>query len=910
MSWIHGAAARLRLLVGWRAAESRDAREIRFHIEMETERLVRESGLPPEEARRRALVAFGGVEKHREQLRDGRGAAWLGGVLLDLKLGLRMLVKYPGLTLVGVLGMSVAVTIGALAFTAVAAVTGTALPFDEGERVVTIQNFDIKKNDEGRSTHLHDMAVWREGLRTVDAISAYRTVDRNIVVAGRAPTTVRVAEMTASGFRLSRTAPALGRYLIDEDEKPGAPNVAVIGYDQWQAMFAGRADIVGSTLHIGTVIHTLVGVMPEGYAFPINNQLWTPLRLNPTDYPPGEAPSIDVFARLAQGATLGAAKRELAQIGQRLSATYPASHASIQPQVFSYTRRFLDNPGTAWLLHLAQVAVSLLLVVIGTNVAVLVYARTASRAGEMAVRTALGASRRRIVSQLFAEALVLSSAAAVVGLIVARFVFQRVEALVRQSADDQIPYWMRLEVTPATMLYVAGLAVLAAVIIGVIPGLKFTRDGIALSLKQHAGGSSMRLGGSWTALLVTQVAVSVAALPVTMSGGAHWVGLMLLDRGTLVTESLVMATPLFDGEGSATTNRNYSDTVRLASYTLRVDELIRRLEAEPGGFEIVRMSSPPGAESGFRFDIAQAASSPASDTSATRVGENAVIQHVGAGFFSALGITRIAGRDFVDADYLSPIPSLIVNRSFVTHFLGGGNALGRRLRRASAPPGGRRTNAETVPGPWGEIVGVVEDFPTALKPELVAPKLYAPLPAAGLYPVTLGVRARTFTGVSTADRIREAGMAVDPSIRFRSTHTLASLLRESVKVERLGMLGLLLVTLSVVLLSAAGIYALMSFTVARQRREIGIRVALGASPRRVLSGVLSRATRQVGIGVLIGSVGTGFVFKLAGDSAGAGEMALLVLQFAGMMAIVGLLATIGPARRALRVPPTEVMRAE
>ncbi len=163
MSWIHGAAARLRLLVARRAAESRDAREIAFHIEMETERLVRETGLTQQEARRRALVAFGGVEKHREQLRDGRGAAWLGGLSLDLKLGVRMLVKYPGLTLVGVLGMSVAVTIGALAFTAVSAVTNPALPFDEGNRVVTIQNFDTKKNNEHLSRLINRSFSHQEG---------------------------------------------------------------------------------------------------------------------------------------------------------------------------------------------------------------------------------------------------------------------------------------------------------------------------------------------------------------------------------------------------------------------------------------------------------------------------------------------------------------------------------------------------------------------------------------------------------------------------------------------------------------------------------------------------------------------------------------------------------------------------
>src|SRR5688572_14483868 len=245
MRWLHAARARARLLFARRAAESRMDEEIRFHLEMETARLAREERLAPEEARRRALVAFGGVERHREEMRDGRGLAWLGGLALDLRLGLRMLAKYPGLTLVGVLGMAVAVAIGAVSFGILYSLIGTTLPLDEGERIVAIQNIDARASVEGDATHLHDLAVWREALPAVGELGAYRTVDRNLITPEGPSEPVRVAEMTASGFRIARVPPLLGRYFNDEDERRGAPPVVVIGHGVWQGRFAGAPDVVG-----------------------------------------------------------------------------------------------------------------------------------------------------------------------------------------------------------------------------------------------------------------------------------------------------------------------------------------------------------------------------------------------------------------------------------------------------------------------------------------------------------------------------------------------------------------------------------------------------------------------------------------------------------------------------------------
>src|SRR5688500_10628504 len=431
----------------------------------------------------------------------------LGAISLDLKLGIRMLAKYPGLAFVGVLGISVAVVIGALAFTAAALFDSSALPLDEGERVVAIQNFDLRRDTREFAPHVHDLAIFRETLRAVEDIAGYRVVGRNLITADAGPGAVSVAEVNASVFRLARVSPMRGRYRTDDDEREAAPPVAVIAYDTWQQRLGGRADVIGTTVQIGALRHTVVGVMPSGFAFPVNNQLWVPLRLDRSPYEHGDGPTINVVARLAPGASHADVHAQLATLGQRLGVEYPNAHEHIRPRALPYHRVLVDLHPQVF--HLARVVVALLLVVIATNVAVRVYARTARRASELAVRTALGPQRRSVVMQLFSEALVLSGAAAVVGMAITHFIFERINTLVEQYAGDQFPNWMRLDLTTGVVVRISALAIVSAVIIGVLPALKATRYRLFENLKHLSGNSSMRLGRTWTALLVAQVAVSV-----------------------------------------------------------------------------------------------------------------------------------------------------------------------------------------------------------------------------------------------------------------------------------------------------------------------------------------------------------------------------------------------------------------
>jgi hypothetical protein len=262
----------------------------------------------------------------------------------------------------------------------------------------------------------------------------------------------------------------------------------------------------------------------------------------------------------------------------------------------------------------------------------------------------------------------------------------------------------------------------------------------------------------------------------------------------------------------------------------------------------------------------------------------------------------LSGRSFRPADFGPTTTSVVVNRAFVERFLKGQVAIGRRIR-----PTADTTKAAEG---WWEIVGIVEDFRTPDGESAIRSRVYLPMPRSGTYPMTLVVRAHGLTPPEISERIRKAVVAVDPAMRLPPIRTLEQELIEKGKLEGLGILGLWLLTLSVVLLSAAGIYALMSFTVARRRREIGIRSALGAPRARILSGVLSRAMLQIGVGILIGTIGTGILWPLSGDSVTAAELSAKLLGIAALMVTIGFLASLGPASRALRVDPTEVLRAD
>jgi putative ABC transport system permease protein len=351
------------------------------------------------------LNAVGTGLGERQRQRRGQGPVFSS---LDFTLAWRMLLRYPGLSLVSVLGMSVGIAIAAGAFTIVSMMMGTTLPLPEGDRLVSLVNWDASTNERELRV-LSDLEAWRDA-KSIEDFSVSRNVQRNLIVGGRPPEDVMVAEISASAFRAARVGASRGRTLLPQDEHAGAPDAIVIGHDEWVRRFGADPDIVGQSVRLGRTAYTIVGVMPEGFGFPTYHSFWIPWRLDAAAHGPRSGPSINVSGRLAPGATLESAQAELTAISRRLAAASPATHEHLRPLVMAYAHAFseIDDPEDALAVYAIEIAIVLLLVLICVNVAILVYARTATRQGEIAVRVALGASRRRIVAQLFVEALMLA----------------------------------------------------------------------------------------------------------------------------------------------------------------------------------------------------------------------------------------------------------------------------------------------------------------------------------------------------------------------------------------------------------------------------------------------------------------------------------------------------------------------
>jgi putative ABC transport system permease protein len=536
--------------------------------------------------------------------------------------------------------------------------------------------------------------TWREELRSVEHVAAATMGIRSLVTGDAPARPVRAAEMTASAFRVARVPPLIGRYLLPEDEHEAAPRVVVIGYELWQSHFEGDPAVVGRTVLVGGVPHDVVGVMPPGFAMPRQQELWTALRADPVSTRAARVRSCTCSVGWRRASRAERAQAELTVLGQRAAAAFPETHAHLRPLVLPYTYPLdgIEDREDLWNAAAMQLMLSLLLIAIAVNVAVLVYARTAVRQGEIAVRTALGASRRRIIAQLFIEALVLSSVGAALGLVLAHTALEQFQALM--AALGESAFWVDYGLQPRSVLFAAALAVLSACIVGIVPALKATGRRVQSDLR-GLGGASVRLGRGWTALIVVQVGVVVTVLPIALGIGYRDIR-MAAVRPTFaahefLTADLAVAMPLHPGMDGAAHRR--AAAARLAD---RLSELERRLEAEPAVAGVTFEGYPvPG---GARVELENVSADAVSAT------HDAQLTGVAPDYFEVLDVPLMAGRGLTAADATiagdtarAPGGGVVVNEAFVRQLLDGGDALGRRLRFVPprrAAPGARSTRRQ------------------------------------------------------------------------------------------------------------------------------------------------------------------------------------------------------------------------
>ncbi|HYC52565.1 MAG TPA: ABC transporter permease [Gemmatimonadaceae bacterium] len=898
MSWFEGSRARLRLLFGRRATESRMDKEFRFHIEMETERLVREQKLDRDEARRRALVAFGGVEQHKEALREGRGTSWFNGLSLDLKLGFRMLAKYPGLTIIGGVAMAFGIWFGAVAIEMLGIVLTPKLPLPDANRIVEVGIWDVKANQpEGKA--LHDFQLWRSSVRSVTDLGAHRDLTVNVVGADSAAHPVTAAEITASAFRIAPDRPLHGRVLTESDERAGAPPVAVVGFALWRDRLGADPGIIGRSVRIGSGHATVVGVMPEGFGFPVAHELWMPFRANGADVAPRTGPSINVFGKLAPGVSLETAQAELASIGRRLAAESPVTHAQLQPRIRAYATPETPSADETAMTVVIYGFIIALLVVVCSTVALLLFARAASRESEILVRSALGATRGRLVTQLFAEALVLGGVAVVVALTAAQFALANWGRAYLEANYDQLPFWYEFNLSPTTVLIACGLAVLGAAIAGIIPARKITR-GLGTQLKVGtAGGGGVKFGGLWTAVIVAQVALTVALPAVVMLLRSETKRVESYDMGFAEEQYLAVNVAIDDTSEARNATR--------ARFSALLENFRQRLEAEPGVVGVTFVDELPGEyHDVIRVEL----------TSLGEKGTHLVsTASIDPSYFEVLQQPPKAGRGFSTTDLRPDSRVVVVDDAFVDSVLKGRNPIGQRIRIGTR----KQFDSAATDIPLYEVVGLVTEL--GLSPSAMPqrwPGLYFPVVPGSRGALQMIVHARG-DPLSIAPRVRELATAVDPTLRIGTLQRMDQSMDASVWFNRLWTRMMIGLTAIALLLSLSGIYAVLSYTVARRTREIGVRVALGAGARRVITSIFRHPMTQVTGGVIAGVVLIILASAVASkttqfEGTGVGVLTLVdyvvLVAYAILMLGVCALACIVPTRRALRVQPTEALRAE
>jgi predicted permease len=583
-----------------------------------------------------------------------------------------------------------------------------------------------------------------------------------------------------------------------------------------------------------------------------------------------------------------------------------------------YTDLFVGHEDN-WQAYLVEFVFLTLLLVLGSNVATMVFARTVTREHEIAMRFALGASRGQIVTQFFAEALVLALAATAVGLAAVALGMAWFARFFWDVTQGEIPFWLDDRLNVTTVLYALVLAGLVSLVAGVIPAIKATGAGARGRLRHSAGAgdSSLRFGGVWSAVVVVQVIFTVLILPPAIVSVAALGQADHTDAGFAAGEFLSARLEL-EIEHAPGDPSDGEDL--FARFQATCEELRRRLLANPEISGVTFASRLPGmAHPEVWVDVDGDGNAPGATD------ELVTATSVDANFFESIGTALLAGRPFNSGDAESSAAVVIVNEYFVNEILQGRSALGRRLRyttryaqqAAAGQPRGLPRAAMREPGEWYEIVGVVKNIGMDTTRDAFAsgkgPGVYHPLTqhamgSGGAYAVRMAFHVRGDAG-AFAPKLRELAHAVHPALRTYDVLPLDGPVdRVSRAQRRIGRFFSSLtaaVAFIAILISVAGTYSVMSFTVSRQTREIGIRIALGADGRRIVAGVFSRAMVQIGAGIVLGTV---IWFYVIVHQLGGGKRIELLAASALLLMVLGVLACGIPVRRALRIEPTEALR--
>jgi putative ABC transport system permease protein len=890
----------------WRTVDQIDREveeELRFHLDMRVEELVG-LGVPPAEARRRAESEFGDVEEAGASLRgtDARQEAataraeWWDGLERDVRFAVRALWRSPGFTLVAVLTLALGIGAATSMFSVIRGVLLRPLPVEEQDRLAVIW---MENPERGGMTEFplgyRDLRAYRERTHAFGALAGidYNTPAPSLLLDGGEPVTLAGTWVTGDFFPVLGVVPALGRALLPADDLPGAEPVMVISHGLWQRHFGGDPEVLGRRLRWQYRLHdrsyAIVGVLPEEFAYPQGAEFWTPvLPFFPAMLQEGGRPDavtqLYPVGRLRPGVTV---EQAAADFQAFLRDTDPERHPLMQGM--GAAARSLPDllvGDVRQPLVILSVAVLLVLLIACINVANLLFIRGAARFQELAIRSALGAGRGRIVRQLLTESALLAVVGGALGALLASWAVPPLVAL----APPELPRLDAIRVDRAALAFAAAATALATLAAGLAPALWSATSRPAASLRggTRVGGGSAGLRRVRQGLVVGQVALALLVLV-----GA---GLLLRSLHRLQTVEMGFARErLVIAQMSLPPDRVAGREQHLDL----VEEALERVRAVPGVAAATLVTTRPFSGTGgwdvpFYTGEGQGPEQGAGNPMLN-------LELAGPDFFSTLGVPLLRGRGFTEQDRGDAPLVAVINESTARATWPGEDPIGKRIK--FGPLDG--------PAPWQTVVGVVAD---ARYRDLVTPRasLYLPVRQFG-GPVPMGIALRTSTdGTALVPAVREALREVDPALVLGNARTLDQLLAAPLARPRFSATLLGLFAGIALVLAAVGIYGVMATFVRQRTRDIGVRMALGARAGDVVRLVLRQGLGMAGAGAAIG-----LLAALLGTRALASILfevrptdPATLLGVAGLLLAVALLASYLPARRAARVDPIVALRAE
>mgnify|MGYP002622356843 CR=1 FL=1 len=763
------------------------------------------------------------------------------------------------------------------------------VPVPDNDRLVNVGQNNLELGFTEMEMSIHDFEDLRAQQQSFDALAAFTQGTVNMAGEDAPPERFAGAYVSANFFDVAGVRPQLGRTFRDDEEGPDADRVMVVGHHVWQNRFAGDPDLVGKIVRVNGAAAEIIGIMPEGFRFPFLEDVWLPYRLDAGTSPRGSGSDLDVFGRLADGTSMAAAQAEVSTVAARLEQAYPDLNEGIGMYVKPYAERFMpaEIQAVIWLMLAATFGV---LLIACTNVANLLLARATTRSKELAVRTALGAGRWRVVRQLLVESMVLAAIGGAVGVGIA---WLGVEWYRSAVADIYKPYWIDFRMDVPVLAFSVGVTALAALLAGALPALRATGDGVGETLKDESrGSSSLRIGRLTQGLVVTEIAVSCALLIAAGFMVRSIINVNTLDLGFETESILTGRVGLFDSD--------YPDADAREQFFLELEE---RLAAEPGVVSAALTSDLPGLGAGLYYFGVDGVSYP-TDQDYPFVRTSVVTP----GFFETFGVEILEGRGF---DVLEARrggdPVTVVNESFVATYLEGRPALGERVR----------IGRSDSPRPWMRIVGVVPDMHVGgnvggIGDDLERPeRIFVPQGSLDIAFASFAVRTRE-EPEAFAPRAREVVTEIDPNLPVYQLLTMDRAIDES--TWAFGLFGSLFSVFGIValFLATVGLYGVMAFGVNQRRREMAVRLALGAKPRALVRMVVGRGAGQLGLGV-------GFGLILGALMSRSMRIVLYGVEvddpsiyavIAVTLVATGLLACVVPAQSATRTDPAHAMRGD